>query len=704
MIKKGCTGLTLGLIACAMAFFLWQQGVLTGFEHAAWQWRVAHFAKPAAATSRLRIIALDQKSLDWGRKENNLSWPWPREAYATLLAFCKRAGVRVVAFDMLFSESSLHGVGDDQALALAMRENGPVVLSCTLAPPGQGQAENGSAPSVLTISGFSQWLAGSRAPVLPQAATMPVAELAESAAMLANISNRPDPDGVFRRAPLFVTLAGQPVPSLALAAYLAGLPGPVPLSLGKKHLQVGELGVPLDETGQSILNFRGSSGTVTTISLAAVVQSELQLAAGETPVIDPAEFKDTYVFLGMTAPGLYDLRAIPIDGVYPGVEIHATMLDNLLSQDFLRDSPVWLAVFLTLLFGVLAAVIILFCGNAWQSSLAFVLLLPLPFVAGFIAYGKGFWLPVAVQAVAVLLALVSGVVFNFATEGRKKRYIKRAFSQYLHPTVIDQLVANPERLRLGGEKRELSIFFSDLAGFTGMSERLEPERLTLLLNEYLSAMTDIILASGGTIDKYEGDAIIAFWNAPLSQADHAGRAVQTALRCQERLAELRPDFKARFGCDLFMRIGINTGPVVVGNLGSSQRFDYSILGDNANVAARLEGVNKEFDTQILISESCCRQLPAGITVREIARVGVMGRKEPITVFEPLAPGDTRRTLRDRFAAALALYYQGEVAKAREAFQDMGAEDVVAGRYAARCREMLANPPLVWDGVWRMNSK
>ena len=139
MIKKGCTGLTLGLIACAMAFFLWQQGALTGFEHAAWQWRVAHFARPAAATSRLRIIALDQKSLDWGRRENNLSWPWPREAYATLLAFCKRAGVRVVAFDMLFSEPSLHGVGDDQALAMAMRENGPVVLSCTLAPPGEGR-------------------------------------------------------------------------------------------------------------------------------------------------------------------------------------------------------------------------------------------------------------------------------------------------------------------------------------------------------------------------------------------------------------------------------------------------------------------------------------------------------------------------------------------------------------------------------------
>lgn len=705
MVKKGCTGLGLGLIACVVAFLLWHQGALVGFENAAWQWRVAHFARPTPATSRLRIIALDQKSLDWGRKENGLSWPWPRQAYATVLAFCKRAGVKAVALDVLFSEPSLHGVADDEALALAMRENGPVVLSYTLAPPGEVAAAGESRPSALAISGFAQWLAKSQAPVLPQAVTMPVPELAASAAMLANISSHPDSDGVFRRAPLFVNLAGQPVPSLALAAYLAGAPGPVSLSLKKNHLQIGELAVPLDAAGQAILNFRGPSRTIPTISLAAVVQSELQLEAGEKPVIDPAEFKNAYVFLGMTAPGLYDLRAIPIDGVYPGVEIHATMLDNLLSQDFLYDSPAWLAAALTLFFGVLAAVTILFCRTAWQSSLAFALLLPLPFAAGFIAYGQeGVWLPVAVQATAVLCALISGVVFNFATEGRKKRYIKRAFSQYLHPTVIEQLVANPERLRLGGEKRELSIFFSDLAGFTGMSERLDPERLTLLLNEYLSAMTDIILESGGTIDKYEGDAIIAFWNAPLTQIDHASRAVQTALRCQERLAELRPDFKARFGCDLFMRIGINTGPVVVGNLGSAQRFDYSILGDNANVAARLEGVNKEFDTEILISEACRRQLPAGVKVREIARVGVVGRKEPITVFEPLAAGSIEDGLIDRFAAALALYYQGEFAEARSAFQDLAADDGVAARYAARCREALDNPPFSWDGVWRMGSK
>ena len=301
-------------------------------------------------------------------------------------------------------------------------------------------------------------------------------------------------------------------------------------------------------------------------------------------------------------------------------------------------------------------------------------------------------------------ALVGAVLANYATEGRQKRFIRGAFKQYLSEDVIEQIVQHPERLQLGGEQRTLSILFSDLQGFTTISEGLNPQELTALLNEYLTAMTDIIQDEGGTVDKYEGDAIIAFWNAPLSQGDHAVRAVQTALRCQARLTGLRKDFKARFGCELCMRIGINTGPVVVGNLGSAHRFDYSILGDNANVAARLEGVNKEFGTEILISEACRHQLPDGMKVREIARVGVVGRKEPITVFEPLAPGSYEDARLDRFAGALAQYYQGEVAEARAAFQDLAADDVVAARYAAHCREVLDTPPLVWEGVWRMGAK
>ncbi|MCA1808930.1 MAG: adenylate/guanylate cyclase domain-containing protein, partial [Lentisphaerae bacterium] len=204
--------------------------------------------------------------------------------------------------------------------------------------------------------------------------------------------------------------------------------------------------------------------------------------------------------------------------------------------------------------------------------------LPLPAAASLAAYQAGWWLPFIGPALATALALIGGVLVNYATEGRQKRFIRSAFRQYLSEDVIRELVNHPERLTLGGEQRTLSIFFSDLQGFTGIAERLEPRELTSLLNEYLSAMTDIIQAEGGTVDKYEGDAIIAFWNAPLPQDDHAARAVRAALQCQARLAEMRPDLRARYGGDLFMRIGVNTGPVVVGNMGSHNRFNYTILG------------------------------------------------------------------------------------------------------------------------------
>jgi len=311
---------------------------------------------------------------------------------------------------------------------------------------------------------------------------------------------------------------------------------------------------------------------------------------------------------------------------------------------------------------------------------------------------------VALPLTATALALVGGVVLNYATEGRKKREIRRAFNQYLHPTVIEELVKNPERLRLGGEKREISIFFSDLQGFTTIAEKLDPEALTALLNDYLTAMTDIILDAGGTIDKYEGDAIIAFWNAPLTQPDHALRAVRAALACQERLAELRPAFRARVGHDLHMRIGINTGTAVVGNLGSARRFDYTMLGDAVNLAARLEGVNKEFATYTLISAATRAALADSIALREISRVAVVGRREAVQIFEPLLAGSHDEAGLELFARGLSCYYAGDFSAAAGNFAQCAAGDPTAALYAERCRGLAEAPPPEWTGVWQLQGK
>jgi adenylate cyclase len=305
-----------------------------------------------------------------------------------------------------------------------------------------------------------------------------------------------------------------------------------------------------------------------------------------------------------------------------------------------------------------------------------------------------------------LFSLGSAGLLNYATEGRQKRYIKNAFQQYLSPAVIEQLIQHPERLRLGGERRELSVFFSDIQGFTTVSEKLTPEELTSLLNEYLSEMTDIIQEEGGTIDKYEGDAIIAFWNAPLDLEDHAERAVRASLRCQARLAELRSSFADRVGAEIRMRVGINTGPAVVGNLGSRSRFDYSMLGDSVNLAARLEGINKQFGTYTMISEMTRTAMGHVYPCRELSRVAVVGRNEPVRVFEPWLPAayEEAKERLQHFEEALQLYYDGEFEKAEGLFREIADRDRPAAIYADRCRALAQEPPAEWSGVWTMTEK
>jgi adenylate cyclase len=285
-------------------------------------------------------------------------------------------------------------------------------------------------------------------------------------------------------------------------------------------------------------------------------------------------------------------------------------------------------------------------------------------------------------------------------------FIKNAFKQYLSPAVIEELIQHPEHLKLGGERRMLSIFFSDLEGFTGISEVLDPEALTVLLNDYLSAMTDTIHEEGGTVDKYEGDAIIAFWNAPLQQSDHALRCVRAALRCQVRLAEMRPMFKERLGKDLKMRIGINSGPAVVGNMGSHTRFDYTMIGDAVNLAARLEGINKQFGTYTLISQSTMEQTDGAFPVRELSKVAVVGRKEPVVVYEPMLPDDVERQQNQlaRFSEGLALFYQGDFPGAEALFSGLAEADPAARAYRTKCRELIDHPPEEWHGVWVITTK
>jgi adenylate cyclase len=707
--KKLIRGLLAGLTGIVLTFALWSMGWLNTWEAKSWDWRASLLARPGKATDEIQLILLDQNSLDWAEETMGLSWPWPREIYGVIVNYCKRGGAKALAFDVLFTEYSKYGVTDDEAFGAAIADfvHFAGALSLGKTSGSETRWPNNFLPPRFKITGLDEWLTQTNVEgiVFPRA-TVPIPNVTQTSAVLCNVQLSPDPDGIYRQIKPFTTFDDKVFPSLGLGTYLAENPE-VPLSIGSGRLTIGDKFIPIDRHGNTVLRYRGPSGTHKAHSAAEILRAEIRILEGEEPTAqDNTVFKDKYVLFGFSAPGLYDLRSAPVGGVYPGVEIQATTLDNFLSGDFIRRSPVWLTMTLVIVLALTCAGLASFFSSPVENVVIGAVFLSLPFLFSLGSYIKGLWLPFAVQETVAATTIIISLVINYATEGRQKRFIKDAFKHYLSHEVIEQLIQHPEHLKLGGERRVLSIFFSDLQGFTSISEHLEPEELTAVLNDYLSAMSDIIQEEHGTIDKYEGDAIIAFWNAPLNVPDHAVRVVRTALRCQAKLAEMRPAFKERIGKDMLMRIGMNTGPVVVGNMGSRARFDYTMFGDAVNLAARLEGANKQFGTYTMISQFTLDLLDDSFAVRELARVAVVGRQEPVTVYEPMFRKDyeARKEPLETFAQGLALFYRGSFTHAQEVFSSIRDLDPAASAYAEKCRACIISPPEGWQGVWVMTSK
>ncbi len=648
------TGGLAGLVPAALVAALWLGGALQPWEAVTWDARARLLARPSAATDSIAVVLIDQASLDWGEETNGWSWPWPREVYTALVGYCRRAGARTIALDMIYSEASVYGVADDSTFGAVLAERPDVVVGFPVRPGP------------------------------PPVADRPVDEVAAGAAILGNVSDEPDRDGVFRRARLTTPLDGAPLPALGLATYLL------------THDRVPP--VPLDREGRALLRF-SPPRTYPMYGAAAVIQSELQMREGGEPVLSLAALRGRYVLIGVSAPGLLDQRPTPVQHVSPGVLVHATTLDNLLTGGFMREAPRWWGAVAVMVLGLIGGAFLAGSGRVRQAVVAGVVLLPLPVAASVLAYLAGWWWPLVPVELGLAGGLVAGLAVNYATEGRQRRFLKQAFRHYLSPHVVEKLLEDPDRLRLGGERRELTIFFSDLRGFTTISEGLDPEKLTTLLNEFLSAMTDIVMEEEGTLDKYEGDAIIAFWNAPLDVPDHAARACAAALRCQRELARRRPEWQARYGCALHMRVGLHTGEAVVGNLGSHQRFDYTVLGDAPNLASRLEGANKAFGTATMISGTTYAQAQAGVLARELGQLVVVGRQEPVTVHElgGLA-GEPEPAGWARYREALALCRAGRPADALAALANSDDDPAAASLRAQIERDQD------FRGVWQLSTK
>lgn len=713
--KQWMMGSLVGGAVCLLAWLLQWSGVMTIAELTTLDHRFHHFSDPRKAGKDIVLVAVDDASMEaYGR------WPWPRDRHGYVVNFLKRAGATAIVFDIILSEPDSGDEQFDEVFAEEMRAAGNVYLPCLL--EGGAETPVSSAvphpdvtaalpPNVATTVRES----ASPAPAPSFAAIrLPAPRLVEAAHGVGHINLTPDVDGTTRRLPLVTKVAGQPVLQLA-ARVAADVLRTDQITLGSDRLQIGSATIPLTNTGDMLIDWHGDleDRTFPMYSMGAVLRSFTDLQAGKRPLLDPSLFKDKIVFIAATAAGTYDLRVTPLSPISPGVLIHMSALDNILRNQYLRPALPWTN-------GLV--VLILCLATAWifmvMSGHTAKLLLIAGMAAGY--YGlavhaftsHGLWLDLALPLGALGITFASAATVEYLTEGRQRRQLRAAFDKYMAPDVVDEIMKNPEQIRLGGEKKELTVLFSDVAGFTSISEKLDPEALVILLNKYLSAMTDIILKHRGNVNKYLGDGIMAIFGAPRGEPHHASLACFAALDSQTELAKLREEWKREGYPEMSARIGINSGPLVVGNMGSQKRLEYTVMGDSVNLASRLEGANKYYDTLILLGPRTYELARQDIEAREVDLMRVKGKHEPVVVYELLA---RKGALPSHKQLVVGTYLEGlrayknrdfklAVTKFEAALQ-LDPKDGPTRVYLARAQEFLANPPAAdWDGVYELKSK
>jgi len=611
---------------------------------------------PLAADDRVVIVAIDERSLEEvGR------WPWPRAKLGDLVARLDDAGVTAIGFDVVFDEpvttvdrhalesmldadpgrtaaglrAAITGELDDDAqFAATLRRSGRVILAHFF-EFGGGTAPDlaqvtASLPSVSVLSTGGAKVASTPGPQTATRARVPIRPLTETAAGSGHINFLPDPDGTYRRVPIAIRVGDRLVPSLALEllrvqAHGDGATVTIEPS-GIASARVGGHELEVDPAGQLWIDFLGPPRTIATVSAADVLAGRVAAdkLAGRIAVV------------GFTAAG-FDEVPTPFASVVPGVELQGTVLDNVLRGRALRH-PWWLVpaeVMVVVLLGTLLGPMLRRLGSRWGTAAAAALAVAYLCGTQWLFTHVGLALGAVYPLGALVLCMLGGAVHLSVVEEAEKRKIRHAFQHYVNAEITDMIAADPAHLRLGGERRAITVLFSDIRGFTTISERLPPEKLGEMLNQYLEAMTDVVFAHGGLLDKYIGDAVMAFWGSPVAVPDHAERCCNAAL---DMLAELRR-LNARWeeaGLPHFeIRIGINSGDAVVGNFGSSRRFSYTAVGDDVNLASRLEHLNGQFGTGVLISDRTRKTIGDAFICREVDHTPVRGRKQTITVHELL---------------------------------------------------------------------
>jgi adenylate cyclase len=686
---------------------------------------------PGGKDDRIVIVDIDEKSLEEvGR------WPWSRNVVARMVdQLFDRYRVAVVGFDLVFAEpDTSSGIRELEALSkgalrsdavfkreleqsrvrldydslLASRFFGRnIVLGYYFTRGATGENHiSGVLPAPAIGSGSFDPLRSTIAVNGGYGGN--IAVLQGAAVSAGHFNPTPDQDGVIRRLPMLELYKGNYYESLSLAILrvMYGSPSLVPgFPKGKESmlewLQVADLRVPVDSSADCLIPYRGSQGSFSYYSAADILHGAIAAKALEGAI----------VLVGTTAPGLMDLRSTPVSALYAGVEIHANMIAGILDQNIKRAPSYTLAVeFVSLLAGGLLLTFCLpFLGPLASLTLALGVL-SASLALNMMAWHKGLVLPLASQQLLFLSLYGFNASYGYLVEARSKRDITALFGQYVPPEIVGTMSRDPGHFTMEAESRELTVLFTDVVGFTSISEQLEPKVLAQLMNDYLSAMTAIIYQHGGTIDKYIGDAIMAFWGAPLSDPDHAGNGIRAALAMQERMSLLRQELAAKGLPEMRIGIGINSGVMRVGNMGSRFRIAYTVMGDAVNLAARLEGLTRKYGIWILAGQETRRLLPR-VLWRELDLVRVKGKDEPVTIFEPCGEQGVPGTVGDDivlFHDALASYRQMEWDRAESLLMDLASrhQDLLLYQlYLERIHQFRIVPPAEkWDGVCTFTTK
>ncbi len=618
--------------------------------------------------NKVVIVAIDEPSFQEIKKQ----WPWPRSYHAKLIKQLKEAGAKAIAFDIMFVEPSKFP-GDDEKFAKAIKDAGNVVLGASI--------------SQVQRQGYSQTIF-----------VQPIDNLVNAAKSIALVNFFPDADGIIRHGRLIINN----MPTLSFAAAL--------ISFNQKTVNKW-LNKDLDSLQPFLINFAGQSGSVKTVSYYQVLDRKKYLPENF--------FKDKIVFVGFASDAAVEVTRSAVDS-FPtpffrfsrkamfGVEIHANTLSTILEGLPLKEIQY---PFLNIIFAIIISIPVFF--RKFPLKLAFYVIgviVLLMCCSLYLFIYRGIAIYMGIPIVALTISGVEWGLAGFFTTYREKKKIRGAFDRYVPPAVVEEVLKNPDLLNLGGEKRNLTVLFSDIRGFTSLSEKTSPEKLIYCLNYYLGKMTDKVFYYNGLLDKYIGDAVMAVYGAPIPRDDHADMACVTALEMIDALKEVG-EFWQNEGLDKpRIGIGINSGDMVVGNIGSYKHFDYTVIGDEVNLASRLEGLTKEYGASIIIGENTKNLLKRKYVVRELDLVKVKGKLKPVKIYHLIKQGEIEHELKllfEDFYEGLYFYREGSWEKALKVFENIlktYPNDKPTQLFLNRCEILIKNKIEYWDGTWTMTTK